>query len=243
MANWSSATISGLLTEGHKIIAEELGCLNERISLEISSNQLTYTLPSDCIGINRVTWLGLPLEGITFNEAVKFFKDGFNFNSSFGAFEEASFTTAFAIRGLTGGSVITGVPSFFVYTSLGLNEISFFPCSSASIAQLTGNLDLGTKIQTGVVVEYTQKATGLEEWMIKPLVNYYVLKRAFLMEGPGQDFNAASNYSALYEEKLVEIKLYLAEVNSSVDKQFAPTSLTNAYTLPMVRLPSNYPSR
>ncbi len=241
MSTWSSAQIREKLNDAEQTISRELNCVVNRIALQIYVGKYTYELPTNCIGINRISYKGVKLEGLTFREVIALYGPIFGEETNL-IFEPASFNESAFSSVIGGGFSPTGKPTNFIYDSRGLNKIILLPFPSENIDKVTGNLWLRTNIVNGVIIEYLQLADNdltVPNCYLNPAKKYYALSKLFAIEGKGQDLNASAIYNELYKLTLTSIKNLLQRQYDSHEKE-SHIIPTYTPTLNRPRLPWNY---
>lgn len=175
MPIWSSSTITRFTEEGEREIAKRLRCLIARSAISIVAATATYDLPSDCLDIRRITWLGRKIYPINFLD-----------------FQYADdWTIRTAAR-----------PDGYIFNQQGRNTIRFYPTPNVTIASTSSNL-FGSEIVNRVIVEYWQLPDHvtykIPAYVRRRLIKYYVLMKCFSIEGKGQNLKVARKMQTRFD--------------------------------------------
>jgi len=158
---FSAATITRFANEGENNFAVDYPCILKRVSPSITLGQNIVTLSDDVKSIRRVTWLGFKLDPLPHRNWREVFQS----------------------------APQQGRPFWYVFNSVGQNQIQLFPSPDTNLAS---GADLyGADINTCLVVEYFQvpdfiNAT-IPSYFRRRLLKSYVLRGCFNIEGQGQN--------------------------------------------------------
>ena len=194
---WSDNYITTLVEGSYTDIVDSVPCIVDRIALEVYAQIALYTLPSYVQGIRRITWLGKKLDPLP-AQIYRMQRTSTPAGIS-GTFNPNAFYSGTFFSGTIAGTP-HGTPTHYVYQDYGLKTIRLFPAPNISVASIATNL-WGSEIGNRVIVEFFRYPDGshtLPEPFKRSLSKYWVLSKAFLREGAGQDLKAAEYYNVLY---------------------------------------------
>lgn len=226
MSLWADNTINAAAEEAEITIADEIKCINKRVSLNILAHISLYVMPDDLITIRRVTWLGKKLEPLAFQGILKY---------------------PVVNPGLTGSTPESGTPYAYLYSGFGENYIKLFPTPSAALAQQTTNL-YGSNIALCALIEYfalpdiTGNTYRLPQYIARRIIKSFTLARLLAMEGPGQDLIGAKRHRMRYENLLADFRSINSGVFVSRNRTRSPNQNSMATRISRPSLPSNYGS-
>jgi hypothetical protein len=199
---FQSSDLARFYNQGENELSSEKSFLVDRLALQLSPNQSTYTLPDYVISIRRVTCLAWKLDPLPRRNQREVFQN---------ATQE-------------------GQPFWYIFNNIGANLLQLFPSPNYTTGPGTGNL-YSTDIETCCIVEYF-RATDNVNFTILPTLRRQMLKlyaayRAYSIDGPGQNLKLAQYYQQrwmLMKQQFVELyddlynlprKLVISEVVSS----------------------------
>jgi hypothetical protein len=183
---WQDSYLNRLASDGEQDIVNRVPCLFHRFPLDIISGQSVYTLPVKTSRIRRITWLGIKLDPITFDDLCKM-----NPN-----FVWASSTNKIDIP--------LGRPLYYTLHPTNLNDIRFYPCPDTSITYDSTNV-YGAGTNTNVIIscfrniDGTDSTAQLPDYIYRRAIKAYVLWKAYNAEGKGQNLKTSEYYRNKYE--------------------------------------------
>lgn len=211
---WTPEYLAQLELEAELQIAEELKCIYDRVSLNITSGEAVYQLPEYVSDIIKITWLGIRLDPIP---QIEYPDWAWNLETSIeGAFEAEAFTDAYNI-GQTVASTPQGKPERYFFSTFGENKILFHPTPNENLVALTGDL-WNTNLDKGVIIEFYRTPLSpnfeLPKYIRRRTIKAYVLWKAFTREGDGQNLKAAKYWANKYIIQLARAKQIIDRINS-----------------------------
>ncbi len=191
---FSGNVVTRFSQQGDQDFAEECPCIHKRISLTITSNSHTYTLPDDVLSLRRVTWKGKKLDPLPHR----------GFREAFQAATQQ------------------GDPFWYIYNNIGLNQIRLFPTPNVSVAQATTDLYSEAAVMASVIVDYFQAPDFMNAviplYVRRRLLKSYALYGCFNIEGEGQNLKNAQYHLKKYQFLRVKYKLLLNELHNKPRK-------------------------
>lgn len=190
---WDSTTIIRFSQEGENDFVEEYPCILTRMSLPLTQNVSTYTLPDDIRSIRRVTYLGFKLDPL----GQRNMREVFNYATQ------------------------VGKPFWYVFNNIGANKIQFFPIPDQTINPSGGNL-YSDAITTDLIIEYF-KLPDFATFVIPPyfrrrLLKAYVLKNCFSIEGQGQNLKNRDYFAQRWDQLKQKYGQFLDEIHNKSRK-------------------------
>lgn len=227
---WSEGYLTELLQEAEKYISAKLDVYWTREALTITSGTSTYSLPVYVKKITRVTWKGIGLISVAFDEV-----NALGYNSA-------------VISTATREEYPSSVPRFYTLHPTNITVIRFLPTPNENITP-TGSEDLfGADIGSHCIVSFYRSSDNssfvLPSYVSRRFKKAYALYRAFLKEGKGQNLTA----SKYYKQKFELLLSYFEKINSQSYISQRP-ALSEGYMRslggppPPPQLPWNYPGR
>lgn len=227
MPIWTDAYLNQLLDDAGGDITATVPCLYHRFFLTTVAGTSVYTLPQKCKSILRVTWRGIKLEPMSWDEFVM----------------------------LTPGTAVVdsgnrvessqGRPYFYVLHPTNVHDIRFHPTPSETFTDTTADpyspaVDSHCIISCWREIDDTDTLATLPTYIDRRTRKAYAAWRAFEKEGKGQSSKAASYYKKKYTFLLDMFK----KINEGVfvSKKYAMQSDLEIQGLNMAKpvLPSNY---
>lgn len=181
---WTDTYLSQLIEDGERDIVSRVSPIFTRFSISVTSGVRGATLPVSTMGIIQVTWKGKRIYPLYQAEMI----------------EKSAIYRSEA-----------GEPRWYLLSNEGLLNLKFFPVPNESIAADDTNI-YGSDIANRVIVSAyrwpnTQQSTyDVPDYIARRTVKAYVLWRAFLREGKGQNLKAAHYYQKKYELLVNEYK-------------------------------------
>ena len=181
MPIWTDAYLDRLWDEADGKILDRVECIFHRFSIAVTLNQSTYTLPDYVRRIIRVTWKGKKLDPLTRGEAANLYP------------------TSAVVSETAKYEAPSSIPLFYAPVENNYRSIRFIPTPNVSLALNTGDL-YGADISTGVIIscyrdiDPTSSTLILPQYIERRTKKAYVLSRAFLKEGKGQNVQAAEYF-------------------------------------------------
>ncbi len=193
---WSESYLSGLLSEAEKFISTKANIYWTREALTIVSGQSTYSLGAYIKNITAVTWKGIKLDPVSFDEA------------NYLAYNSA------VISESVKNEYSSSVPRFYTIHPTNTSVIRLVPTPNESLTP-SGAEDLfGSDIGNHCIVSYYRVSDAssfvLPTYVSRRFKKAYALYRAFLKEGKGQNL-VASKY---YKQKFELLFSYFEKINS-----------------------------
>ncbi len=203
---WEDAYLARLAADGEQDIVNRVACLFHRYAINIVADTSLYTLPVKTSRIRRVTWKGVKLDPITFDDLCLL-------NPNYVWVDVSNKV-----------DIPTGKPQFYVLHPTNINDIRFYPCPNVTITY--DNTDVyGAGIEANVIIscfrniDDSAEPSRLPDYIYRRAVKAYVLWKAFLQEGKGQNIVASNYYKSKYEYYV----LHFDKLNSDtfVSKKYA----------------------
>jgi len=177
--NFTDAQITRYAQEGEIALQREVKSIQKRVALATVVGVSEYTLPSDAIGITRITWKGFKLDPYAGSE----------------------------LRGSdsTPGSPTQGKPRFYVYSDLGYRVVKLYPAPNESLAIPVGDLWSDVSINSALIVQYvalpdfTTLTQRIPSLLRRQTVKDYVMFRCFMKEGKAMDIKAGEYFRRKFE--------------------------------------------
>jgi hypothetical protein len=183
MPIWSDSYLQQLVNDGETDIVNKVTPIFERVSLSVTSGTATYTLPDYIIKIVQVTWKGTVLDNLVLDDLLML---------------DPKYRTN------------KGKPIGWTWSQDGLKIIRFFPVVNETIAADNTNI-YGSDIANRVILSYfrspdtTQSNLQIPAYMGRRAIKPYVLWKAFMADGLGQNIKASDYFKAKYRKM---IRLY-----------------------------------
>lgn len=181
---WTDEYLSRLIEDAERDIVARIAPIFTRFSISVTQGVRGATLPVTTMGILQVTWKGKKLTPLYQSEAIE--------KSSIYRTEQ-------------------GEPRYYLYSNEGLYNIKFFPVPNETIASDDSGV-YGSGIGSRVIVmaykwpTTTQAAFDIPDYVARRTVKAYVLWRAYMGEGKGQNLKAAQYYKSKYERLIAMYK-------------------------------------
>lgn len=186
---WASDFLQQLATDAESSINVDLPVIYQKFYLPVTQGISVYTLPSFVRSVERVTWRGRALDGVSWEE-LQFLTPATYFQSLANR-EEASQST----------------PLYYAMHPTNPYDIRLYPCPNISLLDFTGldpygqtanepacciscmrNTDTSGNDATALLPVYIDRRTR----------KAYVLWKSFEAEGKGQNLRAATYYKKKY---------------------------------------------
>ena len=185
MPTWDQDYLDRLTKEAEREIVREVSPIYAKESIAIVSGTATYTLPNYARNIIQVTYQGKPVDPLHQSEAI-------NLNKKY--------------------VTDPGEPRWYIRSPEDFNVIRLIPVPNENIsADPTDDVFDSDIIDAKFIVSFFREADtsrailSLPDYVARRLVKHYILKRAFLKEGKGQNLKAAEYYESKY---LLYLDLY-----------------------------------
>lgn len=220
---WQDSFLNRLAEDGAQDLVNRVPCLFHRFAIQISSGVSVYTLPVKSSRIRRITWLGRKLEPITFQELCMI---------------DPNFVF---VDQLNKVDIPQGTPQYYVLHPTNINDIRFYPCPNIDVA-VDGKDVYGEGADTNVIVSCFRNIDGtdpkaqLPDYIYRRAIKSYVLWKAFLSEGKGQDLKAANYYKSKYEYYVN----HFSDINSDIFVSKKYSLVAGEYRPARPVLPPNY---
>lgn len=183
---WEDSYLNRLASDGEQDMVNRVACLFHRFPLDILGGTSVYTLPVKTSRIRRVTWLGEKLDPISFQDMC-IIDPGFVWASS-----------------TENNDIPQGKPRYYVLHPTNINDIRFYPCPPENITY--DNTDVyGAGTDTNVIISCFRNIDGTDEkfqlpdYIYRRAVKAYVLWKAYLREGKGQNLRASEYFKSKYD--------------------------------------------
>lgn len=192
---WSTSYLNDLLNEAEVELSEIIKCIIFRTSISVTAGNAEYDLPDGIIGILQVTWKGEWLDSLELDD-----------------FKLDSYIKPQSLSS-------QNKPRVYMRMRNGYKKIKFLPTPDETIASTSNPLD-STEIENRVIVtayrsaDTTANTYRLPSYIYRRFTKYYVLYRAFLQEGKGQDLKASEYFKNKYEF----IKQRFKEINEKIPR-------------------------
>ncbi len=183
---WEDAFLARLAADGEQDMVNRVACLFYRFNQAVTANTSVYTLPVKTSRIRRVTWLGIKLDPITFNDLCMM-------HPTF-VWEDSTNKV----------DIPTGQPQYYVLHPTNINDIRFFPCPIEDVPDDAKD-PYGEGIDTNIVISCFRNVDGtnekyqLPDYIYRRAIKAYVLWKAYGAEGKGQSLKASGYYKQKYE--------------------------------------------
>lgn len=215
--NFTDDQITRYAQEGERMLANDTKCIQTRVSITLSQGVSEYQLPTQILGISRVTWKGFKLDPYSGEEMRN--------------------------SGTTPGSTSQGRPLFYIYSELGYRTIKLLPAPSESIVASTGDLWTETEIRNAFIVQYhsdpdfTSSIVRVPSQIRRRYVKDYVLFRCLMKAGKSKDVKAAQYFKQKFEASRALVGDTVRLLHSSEDRtmsshEFSKLSLPGRPVLP-----------
>lgn len=219
---FSDATIVRFAQEAENLIAKEVRCIGDRISLDIIAGVSVYTLPSYVLDIRRILWKGHRLTPLNLLEREQLYS--------------ANLT-------VTGGEPQRN-PEYYEYNNIKQQSVRFYPTPGTTIASTVSNL-YDIEVPNRVIVDcwrlpdFTGIIHRIPSWARRRIVKHYTNAKGFGQEGKGCDPEAAEYHMKRFETMLQRFRLVWTHHFLARQTQFAPQNVVSIGPARPV-LPSNF---
>lgn len=177
-------------------IAAKYNFIADRISLAIIAGQSEYELPNYVTNIRSVLYLGRTVVAKGFRSSI--FTGDIPFS--------------------TDGSI----PTEYIVSGKGIRVIKFLSTPATAIASYSGNLWTALADEAAVIIEFyrvpdlNDETLQLPDWFRRYIIKDYVVMKATIGEGGGQDIRS-SNY---YADRIKTHDGYLSDIKKNMFKSF-----------------------
>lgn len=228
---WSESYLNDLLNEAEKYISTKVDIHWTREALTVVADKSTYSLPVYIKKITRVTWKGIKLHPVNFDDT-----NILAYNSA-------------VVSEVTKNEYSSSIPRFYTLHPTNITVIRLIPTPNESITP-TGLEDLfGVDIGSHAIISFYRSSDAstfvLPTYVSRRFKKAYALYRAFLKEGKGQNL-IASQY---HKQKFELLLSYFDKINAGAYVSQRP-ALNNSISSRNIggppappQLPWNYPSR
>ena len=254
---WTTEYLDRLALEAETEIARETLSIIDRISLQVNLNQAEFLLPEYVFNVKSVYWKG---ERLTPISALTISQTGYDIMVwSDGAFEGSAFSDAYLIGSSStesslGSGISSGKPVEYFYSKFGENIIRINPSGNEALAKFENGLWHEDNLRQSLVVEFYRFPDGINwkipEYIRRRTIKAYVLWKAFLKDGDGQNLKAAQYFAQRYALLLGRAKKIIDRINIA----YIPIAPSNLHysefsqdygyqglgRMPRPVLPSNY---
>jgi hypothetical protein len=186
MPIWSDTYLNQVLLDAAFDINSEVPCLFHRFYLATTLGTSVYTLPDKVRGIKRITWRGIELDPLSWQEMEQM-APGLAFVDSGTKFEGSS-----------------SRPQFYALHPTNILDIKLYPTPSESFSAAGGDPYSPTvneercTISCWRQVDTTITTASLPSYIDRRTRKAFALWKAFGKEGKGQNSNASNYYKSRY---------------------------------------------
>lgn len=193
MSLWDSNTIIRFSQNGENYFAEEYPCILTRMSLPVTQNVSTYSLPDSVRSIRRITWQGWKLDPLGQRNMREVFQ--------------------YATQ--------VSKPYWYVFNNIGANKIQFFPIPNQTINPSGKNL-YSDAITTDVIIEYYTLPDfvtyTIPQYFRRRVLKPYVVALCMGIEGQGQNLKNRDYFLQKWEFLKVKYGVFLDEIHNKSRK-------------------------
>ena len=187
----SDAYLDQLIAEQEAELSRKTRAIFNRFELAITAGQSKYQLPDNIFTVIEVAWRGEVVHNMEISD----------YNSS----------SWYKPNNLANQSA---TPDFHMLSNYGYKTIQFHPIPSTAYALTGGNLYTKSGYNAAIVISCYRVADSssdefrLRTRMLRNIIKYRAMQRAYLKEGKGHDLAASSyfaNKANWIEDKFVEV--------------------------------------
>lgn len=221
MPIFSDSYLNSLIAEAEEWISSEVKCIFSRFSLSVTAGTSTYTIPSDVIGIEQITWKGDKLDN---SEIADFQYDSYLKPQNLGTQSK---------------------PKCYMRYASGIHKIMFYPIPNETLAADDTNIDNDTGIEALVILSTYRFATTsgttqrLPDYLFRNLMKYYAMERAYAREGKGQNVIASGYFKKKFSTLFPMYKKIIETIPQAVQIQFGPAAAVSNKRPPRPVLPTS----
>lgn len=187
MSIWTDAYLNQLLQDAAHDIICEVPCLFHRFYLSTTNGLSVYTLDEKVRGIKRITWRGIELDPLSWQQ-MEAMAPGIAYVNSGNKFEGTS-----------------SRPQFYALHPTNIHDIKFYPTPSESLSAVGGDPyapqpnEERCTISCWRNVDTAIASASLPGYIDRRTRKAFVLWKAFGKEGKGQNSRASDYYKARYQ--------------------------------------------
>jgi len=203
MPIFDDSYLQSLIDEGEIEISRQIRLIHNRIAIATTAGNSIYSLPTNLIGIRRVTWKGNELPALSVIEM----------NTS----------DYFRPQNLMNQTV----PKWFNPLNNNYEKIQILPVPNESLVD-TGDLNDSEIIKerfiiTGIFLAIPTGTTyRLPEFMRRNVIKFYAMREAYLREGKGQNLTASEYFGNMYSTFLGIYKEIMEAIPRAVRYSLEP---------------------
>lgn len=205
---WTEEYLNQLVQDANDDIVASVDCIFFRFSLTVIAGQSVYILPSFVRKIQRITWKGIPLHPLTPSEM-------------------AALSPATAVAdGSNKIEAPTGRPYYYTRQPTNYRAVRFLPTPPEDISVDDSEINSYNGISTKVIiscfrsVDASSDVSSLPSYIARRTQKAWVLSRAFLREGKGQNLKASEYFRYKYEFLVSQWKDINAGIYVAKTRQF-----------------------
>jgi hypothetical protein len=181
---WEEQFLSDLATDAENDAVQKCDYLFTRFSIEVTSGQSVYSLPSYVRKIERVTWKGYKVWPVSFREMCEL--------------NPATMVASESEKVEAG----TGKPLYYALHPNNIRNIRFYPTPNETLAADDTKVWTTTGIDDICCISAYRSPDGssnvLPDYLSRRTKKAYILQQAFLKEGKGQNLTASAYYAKKY---------------------------------------------
>jgi hypothetical protein len=184
---WSDTYLNQLLDDAAHAVTSSVPCLSHRFYLATTSGLSVYTLPAKVNGIKRITWRGIELWPMSWQEM-----------------EQINPGLAYVNTG-TRMEGTSSRPQYYALHPTNILDIRFYPTPSESFSATGGDPyspqvnEERCTISCWRNIDTSDPTASLPTYIDRRTRKAYVLWRAFGKEGKGQNSRASLYYKQKYQ--------------------------------------------
>jgi len=184
---WSDNYLNQLLQDAAHDITDEVNCLFHRFYLATTADISVYTLPDKVKGVKRVTWRGIELDPLSWQD-MEAMAPGIAYVNNTTKFEGTS-----------------SRPQFYALHPTNIHDIKFYPTPSEAFVDTGGDPyspqpnESRCTISCWRNIDTDIPAASLPTYIDRRTRKAYVLWKAFGKEGKGQNLTASDYYKQKYQ--------------------------------------------
>ncbi len=200
MQIWSDNYLYQVLSDAASDIVQEVDCLFHRFYLATTAGTPVYTLPDKVRRIKKITWRGIALDPMGWQDAEALFP---------------SFANAGGSNNIDGSS---SRPQYYALHPTNIKDIRLYPTPSETFVDTGGDpyKPLTNEARCTITcwrsIDLDDPLASLPTYIDRRTRKAYALWKAFGKEGPGQNSTASAYYLARYQFLMNAFK----KINSGV---------------------------
>jgi hypothetical protein len=240
MPIWTNEYLNRITLEAEVEIAKAVPCIIDRLSIPVEQGIPSYILPEYVTNVRKILWKGSRLDPMSYGEFADWI---YTLSSTQGAaFNPRAFSKSFHLGDIVGGTPMSK-PMRYFYSNFGENAITFNPNVHEDVAAVGSNL-FSSAIGNSVIIEFYRAPDGVNfkipHYIRRRTIKNYVLWKAFLKEGNGQNIQASEYYRGRFEICLGKARAIIERIYTSTANRRTQQSIDNGYKVARPVLPWNY---